>query len=157
MAVRAQQPQPRPRPVVERRATERPDPRTSGRCGFCGSQDTYAVAPESFHEWALERWGDAALMRCHDCGRRQAISGLSASSGNGEWALTRGVLKLAGWTVMVGGSALLLLFLLRQVEQGPSSPARIRVPAEKRTSPSAPAPSPSSGPFSLRSTPTNAA
>jgi hypothetical protein len=157
MPVRAQQPPPRPRPVVERRAQERPEPRTSGRCGFCGSQDTYAVAPESFHEWALERWGDAALMRCHDCGRRQAISGLQASSGDGEWALRRGVLKVAGWTFMVGGAAVLLLMLLRQVEQGPASPARIRVPAEKPASPSAPAPSPSSGPFSLRSTPTNAA
>ena len=157
-APRPVRPQPLPprKPAVERRASERPEPMTSGRCGFCGSQDTYAVGPENFQEWALERWGDAALMRCHDCGRRQAISGLDASSGNGEWALSRGVLKVAGWTFMVGGAAVLLVMLLRQVEQGPARDGPLRVPAAK-PSPSAPAPSPSSGPFSLRSTPTNAA
>jgi len=131
-APRPIRPQPSPaKRAVERRAVDRAEPRTSGRCGFCGSQDTYAVSPESFHEWALERWGDAALMRCHDCGRRQAISGLNASSGDGEWALSRGVLKVAGWTFMVGGAALLLLMLLRQVEQGPARNGPLRVPAAR--------------------------
>jgi hypothetical protein len=143
-------------PTAERRAVDRPDPSTSGRCCFCGSRDTYSIAPETFHEWALERWGDSALIRCHDCGRRQAISGLAASVG-GEWRMSQGVMKVLGWAVMLGGALLLLLFLLRRVEQAPSGDAPFRVPRDRPASPNAPAPNPSSGPLSLRSTPTNAA
>src|SRR6185436_11222650 len=137
-APRPVRPRPSPaKPAVERRTVDRAEPRTSGRCGFCGSQDTYAVGPENFQEWALERWGDAALMRCHDCGRRQAISGLSASMGNREWNLGHGILRVAGWTAMVGGAFVLLLMLMRQIEQGPSRPGRLPVP---KASPNAPAP-----------------
>ena len=140
---------------MERRAIERPEPSTSGRCGFCGSRDTYAIVPETFQEWALDRWGDAALLRCHDCGRRQAVSGLEPSRG-GEWLLGQKAVKLAGWLLLTGGAALLLLFVLRRVE-GPPEPQRFRLPQERRPSPGAPAPNPSSGPLSLRSTPTSAA
>jgi hypothetical protein len=142
--------------MVERRSVERPDPSTSGRCGFCGSRDTYVVVPESFQEWALVHWGDAALLRCHDCGRRQAVSGLGPSR-RGEWSLGVGLLKLFGWAVLVGGLAVALLVLFRRTELGPSEPAPFNLPREqRRPSPNAPAPSPSSGPFSFRSTPTNA-
>src|SRR5262245_12988326 len=100
----------KPAPFVERRSVERPEPSTSGRCAFCGSRDTYAVVPEGFQEWALQHWGDAALLRCHDCGRRQAVSGLGASV-RGEWSLGSGVLKVAGWGVLAVASVVLLLLL----------------------------------------------
>lgn len=141
--------------LPERRQSERPAAATSGRCGFCGSRDTFGVSPQSFQEWALERWGDAALLRCHDCGRRQAVAGLGAAMGD-EWSLGRGLRKVVTWALVVAGAASLLVFLLRKAEQGPAAGQPFRLPRE-RPSPSAPAPSPSSGPFSLRSTPTSAA
>jgi hypothetical protein len=151
------------RPVAivpaDRRQSERPSPATSGRCGFCGSKDTYSVVPEGFHEWAMERWGDAALLRCHDCGRRQAVAGLAPSRGAGaDFRATGGFLRLAAWTLGVVGAAVLLILMLRSMEQGPSQTGPFRLPREApRQSPGAPAPSPSSGPFSLRSIPTSAA
>jgi hypothetical protein len=136
-----------------RRST--PQPATSGRCGFCGSHDTFSISAQTFQEWALERWGDAALLRCHDCGKRQAIAGLGAPL-SGEWRLGRGIVKVAAWGLGLFGAVALLLMLLRRAEQGPEQ-GPLKVPPRERPSPSAPAPSPPSGPFSLRSSPSSAA
>lgn len=146
-------------PSVERRQVERAAAATSGRCGFCGSKDTFAIAPESFPEWALERWGDAALLRCHDCGRRQAIAGLAPTRGAGaDFRAQGGMLKLAAWAVGIVGAALLLMMLFKSAETGPASNAPFRLPRETpRPNPSAPAQSPPSGPLSLRSTPASVA
>lgn len=101
----------------------------------------------------LERWGDAALLRCHDCGRRQAVAGLAAAKGV-EWSLGGGIGRVMTWVLVVAGAASLLVFLLGKAEE--PAPVRFRLPKQASPNPSAPAPSPSSGPFSLRSTPTSA-
>ena len=141
-------------PAHEQRRSA-PSPATSGRCAFCGSTDTFSVSPQSFREWAVERWGDAALLRCHDCGRRQAITGLGPLTA-ADWSLGRTALKAAAWTLALAGALALFLLLLRRTDEGPPAPTTFKLPKEK-PSPSAPAPSPPSGPFSLRNTPTSAA
>lgn len=140
----------------ERRQSERPSAATSGRCGFCGSRDTFGVSPQGFQEWALERWGDAALLRCHDCGRRQAVAGLSGGTGD-EWRPARGLIKVMAWAFAAAAAVALLVFFLRKVEEGAAMQQPLRLPRQQPPSPRAPAPSPPTGPFSLRSTPTSAA
>ena len=141
-------------PAQEKRRST-PSPATSGRCSFCGSSDTFSVSPQSFREWAVERWGDAALLRCHDCGRRQAIAGLSPLT-TADWSFGRVALKAAAWTLAVAGALALFVLLLRRTDAGPPAPTTFKLPKE-RPSPSAPAPNPPSGPFSLRNIPTSAA
>lgn len=126
----------------------------SGRCGFCGSAETFVVPPQGFREWILLRSG-ALLLRCHDCGRRQSLRELPPLS-RPNWYAGGALMKLVIWAGVVLATAGIVFALIRGSEQGLQGPepARGRTP---RARPSAPAPSPSPGPFVLRSTPSSGA
>jgi hypothetical protein len=123
-------------------------------CAFCGSNALFSIPAQSVREWAIERLAGAALRRCHDCGRRQAVAGLAPLSAP-DWGPGRAAMKALTWALVVGGTAVLIVLLLRGSEPGSASPGRFTEPRQPRPRP--PAPSPSSGPFVLRSTPSSAA
>jgi hypothetical protein len=138
-------------------ARERRDssPSAAPGCAFCGSSALFSIPPQNLREWAVERWASAALRRCHDCGRRQAVAGLGPLVA-ADWRLGRAAMKALTWILVVAGTAALIVLLLRGTEEGAGGgPGRFKTPATPR--PRVPSPSPSSGPFVLRNTPSSVA
>lgn len=135
-------------------AGERRDgPADAPGCAFCGSSALFSIPPQSVREWAVERLAGAALRRCHDCGRRQAVAGLGPLVA-ADWRPGRAAAKAITWALVVAGTAALIVALLRGTEDLGNAPRRF-VPGPTPR-PAAPSPRPS-GPFVLRSTPPSAA
>ncbi len=144
-------------PPVTRQTLHASDeqPAAAPACAFCGGGVLFSIPPQSLREWAIERLAGAALRRCHDCGRRQAVAGLAPLVAP-DWGPGRAAMKALTWLLVVGGTAVLIVLLLRESEPGSASPKRFGEP-QATPRPAAPAPNPSSGPFVLRSTPSSAA